>query len=395
MMTKSISHRSLAVGVALLCLPTLLFICWNRDVPHFGILQDDGLYLIGAKSFAEGSQYRILSYPGEPFQTKYPPLYPMYLSLAWRFASTFAAKLTGALLLSWLCLPALLALFHIWLRRHGFNRGPAWLVTALFGLNPYVLFFVSNLGTELCFMVFMLAAILLAENPGRERDALFAGVLAGLGYLVRTAGIALLPAAIIYYLWTRQGRKALWFTTGIVPAIAAWMLWSRVHIPPGGDVVSLYYTNYFGYQMYNVTLDNVHLVLWKNVSGLLESFGSFVFPQMIQGLPAKLILQPLGLAMILGCVRMFRRRVSLYAIFAVLSTCVLLLWHGIPNQRLVLPLAPLLLAGFWTEAVHFGALVRTSLKHPDRSQRVVAYGFAGFLGGDSGDRRGIASVYVG
>ena len=374
-----VSRRSLAIGVALLCLPTLVFIWWNRDVPHFGILEDDGIYLIGAKSLAEGSQYRILNLPAEPYQTKYPPLYPLYLSLAWRAAATFTAKLSAAVILSWLSLPMVLWLFHVWLRRHGFDQWPAWLLTALFGLNPYVLFFISNLGSEIFFMVFLLATILVAEKPDRNY-ALLAGVIAGFGYLARTAGIALLPAALIYYLWNREPRKALWFTVGMAPAIACWTLWSQTHAAPQHDIVTLYYTNYLGYQLFNVTLDNIAVVLWKNLSALLESFGSYVFPQMLQGLPAKLILQPLALAMVLGCIRMSRRgNLSLYTVFGAVSTAMLLVWHFPPNQRFVLPLVPLLLAGFYREATHFGGLVRTAFQHKDRSQRVVAYAFAGFL----------------
>jgi hypothetical protein len=141
--------------------------------------------------------------------------------------------------------------------------------------------------------------------------------------------------------------------------------------------VTLYYTNYIGYQLINVDFSNIGVVLWKNFSALLESFGSYVFPQMIAGLPAKLILQPLALAMILGIVRTGRH--SLYALFGAFSAAMLLVWHFPPNQRFVLPLVPLLLAGFYSEAVHFAGLVRQAFHHKDRSQRAVAYGFAGFL----------------
>ncbi len=373
---QKISRRSLAIGIALLSIPSFVFIWLNRDIPHFGIIEDDGLYLIGAKTIAEGAPYRILSLPGEPYQSKYPPAYPLYLAIAWKAGSTLASRMALALILNWLCLPAAMILFHLWLRRHGFNEKESWLLTALFGLNPYILFFTSNLISEISFIAVLLAMIHVAER----RHAAAAGALGGLAYLLRTAGIAILPAAILYYLWVRRPRKAAWFTAGMLPAILGWTLWSRAHTPPGHDVPTLYYTNYFAYQLYNVGLDNVHLVVWQNVSLTLESFGSFVFPQMIQGLPAKMILQPIGLAMILGCVRMFRRQPSLYATFGLTSTAVLLIWHGTPNQRLVLPLAPLLLAGFWTEAVHFWGLVRKALNHPDRSQRVVAYGFTGFVG---------------
>jgi hypothetical protein len=58
----------------------------------------------------------------------------------------------------------------------------------------------------------------------------------------------------------------------------------------------------------------------------------------------------------------------------------LLVWHFQPNQRFILPVAPLLLTGFCFEMAHLGGLLRTAFRHKDRSQRVVAYGFAGVLG---------------
>jgi hypothetical protein len=359
--------------LAALCLPSLLFIAINRDVPHFGILEDDGIYLIGAKSIAEGHGYHILNLRDEPYQTKYPPLYPAYLSIAWKLASTLQQRITLALFLSWLAFPVCVFLFHIWLRRRDFGERESLLITALFALNPYILFFNANLGSETQFLALLFVTILLAE---RDR-ALPAGLIAGLGYLSRTASAPLLPAAILYYLWKRQPKNAALFAIGMLPAVIAWTLWSRAHQAPGHDIITRVYTNYLGYYLDNVSLSNVHLVIWKNVSALLESFGSYVFPQMIGGILAKFILQPLGLAMILGIIRM--GRTSLYSLFGVFASAMLLLWNFTPNQRFVLPLAPLLLAGFWVEAKHFATLVRAALHHKDRGQRVVAWGFTSFL----------------
>src|SRR6202165_2627743 len=151
-----------------LCLPSLLFVWLNRDVPHFGILQDDGIYLIDAKALAEGSGYRILSLPAQPNETRYPPLYPLYLSLAWRVIPSFPANLPLALMLSWLCLPVVLGLAYVWCGRQQFPVPLTWLVVALFGLNPYVLFFVSNLGSEILFMALVLGAILVVERRNQE-----------------------------------------------------------------------------------------------------------------------------------------------------------------------------------------------------------------------------------
>ena len=63
--------------VALLLIPAALFVGFNADVPKFCDLHDDCLYFVSAKSLADGGGYRIASLPGEPPQTKYPPLYPL------------------------------------------------------------------------------------------------------------------------------------------------------------------------------------------------------------------------------------------------------------------------------------------------------------------------------
>ena len=48
-----------------------------------GSFQDDGIYVVTAKSLAEGRGYRLIHLPGEPAQTKYPILYPAMLAAVW------------------------------------------------------------------------------------------------------------------------------------------------------------------------------------------------------------------------------------------------------------------------------------------------------------------------
>jgi drug/metabolite transporter superfamily protein YnfA len=379
--SPSLRRLAPAAFLILLSLPSLLFVWHNRDVPHFGILQDDGVYLIDAQALAQGAGYRILSLPAQPFDTRYPPLYPLYLSLVWRSIPAFPANLSLAIMLSWLSFPVVLMLAYLWCRRHALPLPLAWLVVGLLALNPYVLFFVSNLGSEMLFMVFLLGAILVAERSRGWRGPLLAGAIAGAAYLTRTSGVAILPAAIAYYFWQRRPRAALWFALGMLPAIAGWTLWSRMHAVPGRDVVTLCYTNYLGYYLVNVGWDNLAHVLWRNLSALLESMGSMVFPQaMEEGLLAKLILWPLAVAMIFGCVRMVRQGFGrLYAFFGGVSLAMLLIWHYQPNQRFILPLAPLFLAGFCFEMVYLAERFREAIAHRSRARRLAAYSFAGCL----------------
>ena len=84
----------------LLLLPSAVYLWWSDDIPQFGDPHDDAVYFVSAKSLANGGGYRIESLPGEPSQTKYPPLYPLLLSLAWRINPHFPENLPLAAWLS-------------------------------------------------------------------------------------------------------------------------------------------------------------------------------------------------------------------------------------------------------------------------------------------------------
>ena len=146
------SKSRLLILVALLLIPSALFVGLNSDVPKFCYLHDDCLYFVSAKSMADGGGYRIASLPGEPPQTKYPPLYPLVLSLAWRLVPEFPANLTPAVWISWLALPAMLFLLGRLYPRMGFD---GWKGAALLGLlaaNPFTITFSGTLLSELLFV---------------------------------------------------------------------------------------------------------------------------------------------------------------------------------------------------------------------------------------------------
>jgi hypothetical protein len=83
----------------------------------------------------------------------------------------------------------------------------------------------------------------------------------------------------------------------------------------------------------------------------------------------------IAIAMIAGVVRMARRgQGQLYALVALGSCAQLLVWHFPPNERFVLPLLPLALAGLMTEMEHLAWMLRKGLQHRDAGQRVVAAG---------------------
>jgi hypothetical protein len=159
----------------------------------------------------------------------------------------------------------------------------------------------------------------------------------------------------------------------MLPFIAGWMLWSRAHALHTTDPTLLYYTDYVRYQFLNVGFDNLAVVLWKNIDQILYGMGSLVLPKVADSLPVKILTQVIAVAMISGIVRLARRQIAVdYALFALVSTGILMVWHFPPNERFVLPLYPLLLAGLVTELVHLSKMLRAAFRHKDAGQRVMA-----------------------
>ena len=93
LMTLLVGAAVLAVGAALV------------DGLPVGVTNDDGMYVILAKSLATGHGYRWLNLPGMPAATHFPPGYPVMLALLWLLAPTFPAnvilfKLANALFIA-------------------------------------------------------------------------------------------------------------------------------------------------------------------------------------------------------------------------------------------------------------------------------------------------------
>ena len=139
----------------------------------------------------------------------------------------------------------------------------------------------------------------------------------------------------------------------------------------------LYYVDYMGFRTANFGLDNLTVILWKNVDQILYGIGSLVLPKVVAFLPVKILTQVIAVAMLAGVVRLVRRGIALdYALFGLLSLGILAVWHYPPNERFVLPLFPLLLVGLVTEVEHLWNMLRKALHHKDASQRAVAVVFA-------------------
>jgi hypothetical protein len=354
-------------------------LAWSwRDMAHLGVHHDDALYLVGAKSLAEGNGYRIESLPGQPFQTKYPPVLSALLAPLWKYGPGFPQNLPLLTLFAWMMLPAYLFFMRATFRHFGCGPKETWLLTFAAAVHPLVLLLGISIMSDLLFMTLFLACLLLAERALEPAEpawlALAAGVLGGVAYLTRTSALPLALTAPLCFLLRRRYWRALLFSASMLPAVVGWQIWTSAHLLRTNDPVFLYYTNYMGMERATVHLDNLAGVVWHNFDGLLRGIAKLIVFDVIPTNPH--LQQVIGVATIAGIVRLARRSRYVQYPAAAAGLAVLLLGYFFPpDERILLPVFPLVLLGFWTEARNLCLAVRGSWHKPaiaDRAGAVVA-----------------------
>ena len=373
-------------GAILLLIPSI-WVAWEfRDLPHLGKIHDDALYLVGAKSIAEGTGYRISSLPGQPFQTKYPPLFPAYLALGWKLHPDFPANLPWLMLMVWACLPAYLGAAWLLLRTIGLEDRSRVLLLGFLAFNPYSIFIAVNLLTELfsgtILMLALWASVQSVRRPGREMHwAAAAGVLTGIGFLSRTAFAPLFIAIPVWFAIHRHGRPLLPFAALSVPPVLWWTWWSGAHRLTTSDPTLLYYTNYFGLYLRNLDWEAFQMMLWKNSSLFLSSTGRILFPNSLSNDLLLNLSRCLGIMSWFGLVRLWRREgPHPFFLFTVIYTLLMIIWNYPPDERLVFPVMIALGAGFATEARFLGELLLQTWRTRRGGEKALAGAMAAFCG---------------
>ncbi len=330
-------------------------------MPQLGSLADDAIYWISAQALAKGSGYRILSLPQQPWQTKYPPLYPAYLAPAWKWNPRFPENLPLAVLLAWLWTPLFLALSWLTLLRLSGSRAAALALTALLAVNPHVLYFGASLHTEMPYACLLLASLLLLERAGEQSagrwPAPAAGLLAGGAFLVRTHGVAVWASGVLGLLLRRRARRAAAFGLAMLPAVAGWFWWAGAHKYAGRDPALVYHTDYIRFYLETVRPADLPVLVWGNLGGALIRGGKLIVPTPGESAPERIFSIVVCVLALAGAWRLARRTGwTQYHLYAVGHLLLLAPWHFNANARLLFPLAPVLYAGLFEECRHIGRM---------------------------------------
>ncbi|HTB12559.1 MAG TPA: hypothetical protein VK752_13350 [Bryobacteraceae bacterium] len=374
---------------------------WNaREQWQFGAGRDDGIYVATAKSIAAGGGYHQENLPGHPYHTKYPPLFPLFMSIAWRLEPHFPQTLETASILQACLLPVYLSFLLLVLRQLGFSWRRTFLVAALtFSSFGFVLLAVT-LYSELLFGCFLLASIWATERSTTVGDssawrwALAGGTLAGLTYLTRNAGVPLLAAAPIFFFVRKRFRLSLFFFAPVLPMVAGWYLWGHLHPSVIAKTLGVPYLDEF-LKMVRGTDPFSHFL--QEAATFSASTAESFFPGLMDflfGIPLHHLVLA---ASIVGGIRLGRRKQwPLVLIFGALYLIMVLLWTFEDLSRLVVPIWPIVLIGIAEEASHLADLFAQSIKRPALKQvprwALIAAGLCLALRNEAVTSRRISSV---
>lgn len=355
-----------------LLIPSAWFAWQNRDMPQLGRGHDDAIYLTVAKSLVDGNGYRIQNLPGAPYETKYPPVGIWLLMLVWWINPEFPANLPVATVLQWAMIPPFLWLTAVWLKRVGLSERARWGALTLLAVSPYTVGFGAGIYTEVLFGVLLLGSLLACERTG-WRWAVLAGVLAGLAYWTRTAGIVALVSAPAVFLWRKQRREAAAYFGAAFAFVASWILWIKLNQSPMVDAATSYNADYAGFALAKLQFSDLRILVWENFGRMLYAIGGLALPLETGSMFLAMMKITVAVGILHGLwLHRANRMLAFFGAFAALTVAELLVWHYPPNLRLMYPMVPLMLAGLVWEAQHFADMLRKAFAHRDSSQRIAA-----------------------
>lgn len=341
-----------------------------NDVP-VGIFQDDGHYLILARALAEGHGYRYVNLPGMPAATHFPPGFPLLLAPLWWIAPHFPQNVALFKLVNVALLPIAALGIRTMGRRLGGLSAPVASVLAIACVATVpVLFLNGLLFSETAFIAALCGVLLLVEEVVRDhgatvRPVALAGLAVGALALLRTVGLAVLPAAALALLFARRRRHAIWFTLAALVPLVPWQVWSAAHGHAVPDAVSGGYGAYlaWGIDAYRAGGGAFAAqVLRTNLDGLripLTLFGLMDAPMWAQALASV----PLLTFLAIGLARLWRT--APVTVLTIVPYVALLLVWPFPPDRFLWPLWPVLAL-----AIVLG--VRRGVFHASRPVRRMA-----------------------
>jgi hypothetical protein len=347
---------------ALVALATLVLGIWTFD-PKLSLSGDDTEFITLARSLVQNQTLTYINDPNLQPATKYPFGFPLILApLEWLFPQNWVPMKGLVLVLFAL---AMAFFYELVRQRLGplpalasvalcLTTGKSYLTTQADGqhlFGPLLLHFAHQVMSEAPYLTFSLLALLLIERgaaaPGlRGNWALLGGLFCAVwAYYIRTVGLTLIGAAVVFLFLRGDFRRGLAFAGG---AVLLWLPWTLRNRAVGGGemyfkqlvMVNPYYPDQGLLDVGGLLgrlLHNAQFYLGHELPRTL-----WPFFEGADGVwhPVSLLLS--GLAVYAVALSIRQRENLLLLLYAAFSMGVALLWFW-TDARFILPVVPLLI----------------------------------------------------
>ncbi len=242
---------------------------------YFGMYHDDGVYLVSAESLARGLGYRILSLPGEPFQTKYPVGYPLLLASFLKVFPDFPANLVGLeIVQASLSVLSILITAAYLIETKKVTPSLGLVIAAAVLLNMRFIDFAPMLMSDLVAALLVGACLWCAEVQARKPDnyAPWTALLMAGAASVRSQSIVLIPTLLTYYLVKRRFKSIIPVILATTLLIAPQIWWQLSNSKSSPEILS-FYTNY---------LKHAYGTLPDAASGISTGIANFQWATILQ-----------------------------------------------------------------------------------------------------------------
>lgn len=232
---------------------------------QLGTSYDDAHYIILAESIASGQGYELINFPHPQIERAFPPGWPVLLT---PFTFFFPGNYTTLKLFSLLLwLASLPMIYFIFSKR--IQSPYLEILIGLIALNSLLIGTSVTVMSESAYLFFSLITLILfdAWDNKKEKTKYWIIILIALAalysQLIRTIGISLFIALIVYFLLNRRFREAA-TTFGIFAFGALLQFW--LNLRNGGSVISAGYES----QVFNGSVIEKTLQMWMNLLGYLN-----------------------------------------------------------------------------------------------------------------------------
>jgi hypothetical protein len=207
-MVKNNNHFSGYFLAIFLLLSTVLGLLRFNSL-QLGTSYDDAKYIILAESLASGQGYQIINFPRPQIERNFPPGWPLLLTpLTFLFPGNYLILKFFSLALS---LASVVLTYKIFSKR--LQSPYLEILTGLVALNPLIVGTSVTVMSESAYLFFSLLALHLFDAWNAKEDdkkiwlIAFAASAAFYTQLIRTIGISLFIALVLYLLFTRRFRE--------------------------------------------------------------------------------------------------------------------------------------------------------------------------------------------